>query len=142
MLAQNYIKLSFFGQFKDHNSERKHRNRLMTPSFSSTFSTLTVFYQKYNQTYVEWAFFRFLYFLTSLILSNKATYFHKVAKSSQFNWNICLWTFSQATLMRKGASNKSKGLSVLVKMSLIFKNQTHFLCMFYARNGNYTICFT
>ena len=56
----------------------------MTPSFS------TVFYQKCNQMYVEWAFFSFPYSVTSLILSNKATYFHQVAKSSQLNLNICL----------------------------------------------------
>ena len=73
-------KIALFWIIKDHNSERKHRNRQMTPSFSSTFSTLTIFYQKCNQIYIEWTFFRFPYSVTSLILSNKATYFHKVAK--------------------------------------------------------------
>ena len=52
----------------------------MTPSFSSTFFALTIFYQKCNQIYIEWAFFRFPYSVTSLILSNKATHSHKVAK--------------------------------------------------------------
>ena len=89
MLAQNCIKLYFLGKFKDHNSERKHRNRQMNPLFSSTFSALTVFYQT-CQIYVEWVPFKFSYSLTSLILSNKATYFQKVAKSSQLNLNICL----------------------------------------------------
>ena len=41
----------------------------------------------------------------------------------------------------KCASKKSKGLSVLV-MSMISKNQIHFICMLYAWNTNYTICFT
>ena len=90
MLVQNCIKLHFFGQFKDHNSERKHINRQMTPSFSSTFSALTVFSQQCNQIYVEWAVFRLPYSVTSLILSNKVTYFHQVAKSSQLNLNISL----------------------------------------------------
>ena len=33
-------KMHFFGQFKDHNSGRKHGNQTDDPSFSSTFSAL------------------------------------------------------------------------------------------------------
>ena len=35
-------KMHFFGQFKDHNSGRKHVNEITDPIFSSTFSALTV----------------------------------------------------------------------------------------------------
>ena len=87
-LADVSTKLHKIAQFKDYNLERKHINRQMTLSFSSTFSTLTVSIKDAIKSTLNGPFLGFP--TPYIILSNKAAYFHKVAKFSPLNLNICL----------------------------------------------------